>query len=274
MNKKKYTTGVVNASRLSLLGAAVALLALTFVPLPATADEAEDEEYHRDYIYGAPTEPTEAWILSRGGRIYDNWYKSLDKDGPETTHPAWPASNTKKKGATTWRCKSCHGWDYKGKDGKYASGSYKTGIVGIQGANGKSVEEITAVLMGKTHGYTNDMISKDQMGFLAAFVSHALDVNVNDYIDSKSGDVKGDPKKGVAIFQTVCAACHGFDGTALDWGDPGEPAYVGTEANANPWEVMHKIRTGHPGVEMVSLGAFSVQTAVDVLAYTKTLPQK
>lgn len=273
-NKEKYTMGGAYASRLTLFGVAVATLALTFAPLPAAADEASDEEYHRDYIYGAPAEPTEAWILSRGGRLYDNWFKALNKDKPTTTHPAWPASNTKKKGDVTWRCKSCHGWDYMGVNGKYASGSYKTGIIGVQGANGKSVKEIMAVIMNKTHGFTYDMIPEDQMGFLAAFVSHALDDNVNNYIDSKTGDVKGDPKRGVAVFQTVCAACHGFNGTALDWGEPDKPKYIGTEANANPWEVLHKIRNGHPGAEMVSLRAFSVQEAANVLAYVKTLPQK
>ena len=118
------------------------------------------------------------------------------------------------------------------------------------------------------------MIPEDQMGYLAAFVSHALDDKVDNYIDSKTGDVKGDPKRGASIFQTNCAACHGFDGKAIDWGDPGKPAYVGTEANGNPWEILHKIRNGHPGAEMISLRAFDVQTAVDVLAYAKMLPQK
>lgn len=263
---------LIRMARLSV--PALALFALAFAPMPAMADEAGDEEYHRDFIYGAPAEPTEAWILSRGGRLYDNWYKTQDMDKPKGTHSAWPASNTKKKGAVTWRCKSCHGWDHLGRDGKYGSGSYKTGIIGVQAFNGKSVKDITAVIMDKTHGFTYDMIAKEQMGYLAAFVSHALDDDMNKYIDAKTGDVKGDPKNGVAIFQTICAACHGFDGAALDWGDPGEPGYVGTEANANPWEVMHKIRNGHPGVEMVSLRAFDMQTALDVLAYTRTLPVK
>ncbi|MCK5623938.1 MAG: c-type cytochrome [Alphaproteobacteria bacterium] len=273
MNKKKYTMGVVYASRFPLFGAAVALLALTFAPLSASADEAEDEAYHRDYIYGVPVEPTEAWIMSRGGRLYDNWINTQGHDKPKATHSAWPASNTKKKGGTTWRCKSCHGWDYLGSDGKYASGSYKTGIAGVMPSKGKSVDAIAATIRDGTHGFTKKMLSDEQLGYLAAFVSRGLD-DMNRYIDSKSGAVKGDPKKGASIFQTNCAACHGFDGRALNWGDEDDPGFVGTEANANPWEVLHKIRNGHPGVEMISLRAFDVQTAVDVLAYTKTLPQK
>ncbi len=258
-------------SRLIIAAAALGLLASAGAP--AYADSKEDEEYHRDYIYGAPTEPTEAWIMSRGGRLYDNWINTLDADKPKATHPAWPASNTKKKGATTWRCKSCHGWDYRGADGKYASGSYKTGIAGVMPSKGKSVDAVAAAIRGGPHGFTKKMIDDEQMGYLAAFVSRGLD-DMNMYIDAKSGDVKGDPKKGASIFQTNCAACHGFQGQALNWGDDKEPGFVGTEANANPWEVLHKIRNGHPGVEMISLRAFDIQVAVDVLAYTKTLPEK
>ena len=76
-----------------------------------------------------------------------------------------------------------------------------------------------------------------------------------------------------AIFQNICAACQGYDGRALDWDDSDEHGYVGTEANANPWEVFFKIPHGHPGQEMVSLAAFGLQDAADVLSYVKTLPQ-
>ena len=76
------------------------------------------------------------------------------------------------------------------------------------------------------------------------------------------------------FFQNVCAACHGFDGRALDWGDEDNPGFVGTEAQANPWEVLHKIRAGHPGAEMPAMMAFPIQDQVDLLSYTQTLPAK
>lgn len=251
---------------------ALVLLALAVAPLPAAADKSADEEYHRDYIFGVPESPSEAWTIMSAGRLYDNWYSSLDKDKPKATHPAWPASNTKKKGAVTWRCKSCHGWDFRGKDGKYASGSYKTGITGIRGMVGAKPAEVVAILRDKTHGYTTDMIPDDAAMRLGFFVSKGQ-YKITKWV-SDDGVVKGKPEKGKAVFQTVCAACHGFDGKSLNWGDDKEPGYVGTEANANPWEVMAKIRHGHPGVEMVGLAAFPMKTAADVLAYTKTLPEK
>lgn len=231
----------------------------------------KDEAYHADFIFGAPSEPTEAWTLTRGGRLYDNWYATQDLDAPEDTHPLWPSSN-ERTGAVTTRCKSCHGWDYRGADGKYGTGSYQTGIGGVMGYAGSAVD-LGALLRADAHGFTDAMIPDEQVGYLAAFLAKGL-LDMNAVIDFTTGDVKGDPARGASIFQTTCAACHGYDGRALDWGDADEPGYVGTEANANPWEVLHKIRNGHPGVEMIGLSAFPLQDAVDVLSYTRTLPEK
>lgn len=252
------------------LGTTALAICLLFGPAGAQT-LSEDEAYHADFIFGAPSEPTEAWMMTRGGRLYDNWYATQGLDAPEDTHPAWPSSN-EKTGAVTTRCKSCHGWDYRGADGKYAKGSYQTGIGGVMGYSGNAAE-LGSLLRAEAHGYTDAMIPDEQVGYLAVFLARGL-VDMNAVIDFDSGEVKGDPAHGAAIFQTNCAACHGFDGRALDWGDPGEPGYVGAEANANPWEVLHKIRNGHPGVEMVALSAFALQDAVDVLAYTRTLPEK
>ena len=34
--------------------------------------------------------------IARGGRLYDKWFAVIGAPKPEATHPAWPASNTKK----------------------------------------------------------------------------------------------------------------------------------------------------------------------------------
>ncbi|MBT8426164.1 MAG: cytochrome c [Silicimonas sp.] len=251
-------------------GLKATVIAACILAGPATAQQ-HDEHYHGDYIYGAPDDPSEAWILTRGGRLYDNWFATQGMDDPEGTHPAWPAANSQ-TGATTWRCKSCHGWDYRGAEGKYASGSYQTGITGVMGYSGDAAA-LEALLRSQSHGFGDDMIPQEQVQYIAAFLAGGLS-EMNAVIDFDTGDVAGDTNNGQAIFQTTCAACHGFDGRALNWGDAAEPGYFGTEANANPWEVLHKIRNGHPGVEMISLRAFELQSAVNVLAYIRTLPEK
>ncbi len=231
----------------------------------------EDEEYHRDFIYGVPEEPTNAWVLTSGGRLYDNWANTLGVDAPGETHPSYPAAGTQ-SGPGTWRCKECHGWDYKGSDGAYGSGSHFSGIGGIREWVAAEPATIVAIIRDATHRYTEAMIPADAAERLAWFVStgqHDTDA----YINPDTGDVSaGDLVRGAEVFQTICASCHGFEGSALDWGDPGEPGYIGTESQANPWEVLHKIRNGHPGEEMVSLRAFDMQVAVDLLAYARTLP--
>ncbi|HCQ65229.1 MAG TPA: hypothetical protein DIU07_08750 [Rhodobacteraceae bacterium] len=226
----------------------------------------------QEYIHGSPEQPTDTWILSSGGRIYDNWWNALDRDPPETTHPSYPEAS-KKSGATTWRCKECHGWDYRGADGIYSSGSHYTGIPGIYGAIGGNETAIATLLRGPDHGYTEDMINDEELARLAAFVSRGQ-VDISRYVNLETREIIwGDLNRGRAIFQSTCAACHGFDGRAYDWGEGDEHAYVGTEAAAAPDEVIGKILNGHPGVAMINLRAFGPDAAHDVLSYVATLPQ-
>ena len=244
---------------------------------PALGEPLKDREnekisYFSPFTYGMPKEPSETWTLSYGGRLYDKWYTALGKDGPQTTHPSWPASNRNVSGADTWRCKACHGWDYNGKDGRYKSGDNATGIIGVRGAIGKPVSEIVKIITDSTHQYTTDMIDEKSMKWLAEFIVTGQD-HTDRYVN-ENGEVSGKVVTGKNLFQNVCASCHGYDGKSRNWGDENSPAYVGTEANANPWEVFHKIRNGHPGFYMISLRGIPTQFSADVLAYVKTLPVK
>jgi thiosulfate dehydrogenase len=258
-----------------LLGALAALLVL-FAPSPLPAQNAKpdkaDQSAIETFIRGAPADPSEMWLRAAGGRIYDNWWDALDRKKPETTHPAYPESG-RRSGANTWRCVECHGWDYNGKDGLYGAGDRYTGIKGIRGAAGRDVNRIMALLRAKPHVYTSDMITDEELRRVAIFVSRGQD-NADRYIDLKTGNVKGDIKRGAGLFQTTCAACHGFDGRALNWGSAQEPAYIGTEANKFPHEVLHKIRNAHPGAAMINLRGFPLKDAVDILAYARSLPVK
>jgi hypothetical protein len=43
-------------------------------------------------------------------------------------------------------------------------------------------------------------------------------------------------------------------------------------ARKNPWESLHKIRGGQPGIGMVALTVLDIQYQVDILAFSQTLP--
>ncbi len=229
------------------------------------AQEAEDME---DWTHAH--EMTSVWDIARGGELYDNWMAVTEVDPPEGNHPAYPAEG-EKSGASTWRCKECHGWDYMGAAGAYSSGSHFTGITGVTGVAGKNPEEIHAIIMNETHGYTEAQIPHAAMEKLALFLSQGQ-INVDRYIDRATKAARGDAGRGAGFFQNVCAVCHGFDGKAMNFGSETEPEYIGTVAADNPWEALHKIRFGQPGVGMVALNVLSIDDLVDILAYTQTLP--
>jgi thiosulfate dehydrogenase len=233
------------------LALAVGAATLAALPRAAVADEMVSSDAGR---------------IARGGRLYDKWYAVIKAEKPADTHPAWPASNTKKKGDTTWRCKSCHGWDYMGKDGAYATGSYQTGIPGIRSFAGADPAKIVAVLQNPQHALAGKMSAGD-FEDLALFVSKGQ-VDMDQYIDRAAKAPKGDKAAGQAYYETVCANCHGAEGTKVKDMDP-----LG-RLIGNPWEIMHKVLHGQPDEQMPALYAFDHQVAVDIMAYLTTLPKE
>ena len=251
------------------MGITATLSALFATAQPALAGDHKEEAY--GYVHETPNHASEPWVLAAGGRIYDKWWEALDRDEPEESNPAYPA-NGQKSGANTWRCKECHGWDYRGKDGVYAAGSHYTGIIGIRGAQGQPDDTIMQTLRDTNHPYTNEMITDGELRRISAFVSRGQ-VDMTTFMDATTRSITGgDLNRGREIFQTTCAACHGFDGRMMDWGDEDVSKFVGTEASELPDEVMNKILNGHTGVQMINLRAFPLQDAIDTLAYAATLP--
>lgn len=240
------------------VGLAVALLVGAFLlaPPPASAEEIDSS-------------------IARGGRLYDKWWKVVGAEQPKQAQPAYPAAGKyKAKGGADWRCKECHGWDYMGKDGVYGKGGHFTGIKGIKGAMNMAPDKIVAVLTDKNHAL-GGMMGRDDLRDLAMFVSKGQ-VDMAKFIDPATKKVKGDKAKGEPIFNTVCANCHGRDGTLDEDGkmlaSDSEP--LGLVANDNPWEALHKIRNGQPAEHMPALRAFDQQIALDILAHMQTLPTK
>ena len=205
--------------------------------------------------------------IARGGLLYDKWYEVLEQGKPEASHPAYPSDKEyADKPGSNWRCKECHGWDYLGKDGAYASGKHSTGIIGIQGMKGADTGRIITVLKGEAHQYA-DKLSEEDFHDLALFVSKGQ-FDMDQYIDRSTKSPKGNKARGEAYYNTICAKCHGKDGLS-----PKEMKPFGAQMG-NPWEVMHKIVNGQPDSEMPALRAFPYEVAADIMAYMTELPTK
>lgn len=218
--------------------------------------------------------------VAHGGSLYDTFWLVSEAREPSSTHPLWDqrpdkASN-KRTGSTTWRCKECHGWDYKGAAGAYATGSHATGFGGVFGTQ-LDAGEIQASL-ADAHGYRAAGLSDLDLESLALFVTQGL-VDTDAYIDGTS--FRGDAERGKRLYMQglggnkSCKLCHGARGLKVpDGTPPSYDDYVGKVASENPWEFLHKVRFGQPGAVMPAAHGTSatMQDIADLGAFAQTLP--
>jgi mono/diheme cytochrome c family protein/ribosomal protein L37AE/L43A len=249
----------------------------------AEADEGDEHEEGEELVGD----------LVQGGLLYDKWWVAVaaaeaaehehegDEYGPsgevpEGDHPLWATQSTNtRSGDDTWRCKECHGWDYKGVDGAYGSGSHMTGFPGVFTSQDKSVDEILAAMKGSTNSDHDFSAVMDEQALidLSVFIANGLvdtDAFVND--DKSSA---GDAAQGEVSYGEVCVLCHGPEGVAINFNGLDEPEYVTTVGYGNPWEFIHKVRFGQPGWPMPSavVNEWTDADVANVLAYVQTLPE-
>jgi len=191
--------------------------------------------------------------IARGGRLYSDWMIELDDRAPEKINPNFVGKTDDI--AQSWRCVSCHGWDYKGANSQ-------TGIMGKKGAN---PADIVAVLQDEKHGY-QDYLDRDDLLDIARFITIGM-VDMDAMVERATGKAKAYGLAQRPFFETVCAMCHGAEGQSL----PG--VSLGRFANQQPYLTLHSIFNGHPGAVMPSLRAFDDKKLVELLAYMQTLPE-
>jgi mono/diheme cytochrome c family protein len=217
-----------------------------------------------------------------GGKLYDKFWKVSDATAPASTHPLWSkrpdADSNKRTGSDTWRCKECHGWDYRGAAGAYAQGSHKTGIAGVFGSDLSA--EALGTSLAEAHGYKAAGLAAIDLESLVMFLREGL-VDTTKWIDDE-GSFRGDAAKGKALYMKglgsnrACKVCHGEDGLKPPKGAPADyNDFVGMVASKNPTEFLHKVRFGHPGSKMPAAvkGAAAMQDISDLAAFTQTLPK-
>ncbi len=248
-----------------------------FPAMPSLADDGVTEEDYANVLAYSATFPTSSPV-TEGGVLYDNWMKALGVEVPAADQPLFATQSTNTRtGADTWRCKECHGWDYKGVDGAYSSGSHETGFKGVFEASAMSAEDLTAWLTGgknPDHNFAGEgLMGEAQVGMMVAFLQSPK-VDVGAFINPDKTITGGDLDNGEDIFSGLCRDCHGDDGKAINFGDDTEPEYLGTIAVDNPWELVHKVTYGQPGAVMPSGHnmAWTLQDIIDILTFVQTLP--
>jgi mono/diheme cytochrome c family protein len=210
--------------------------------------------------------PNLAVSITNGGRLYDDW-QAATGNKQALPHPAYPQkAHFAGVPSVTWRCKECHGADYKGNQGQYASGEHATGIKGIRGMAGADPEKIIAILRNRNHLYGSVLKYRD-LHDLANFVSRGQ-VDMDTMIDPKTRLARGDASRGAIYYQTMCVGCHGREGRFV------AKRFLGGRARVDPWEALHTMLNGHPDDDMPALREMDPKLVTDILSYIQNLQDK
>jgi hypothetical protein len=221
--------------------------------------------------------PTQNDII-RGAQLYDKWYAVLGVNPPTGNMPIWSRQTTNtRSGADTWRCNECHGWDYRGAQGEYQTGSHYTGFPDLLTlVEGLTVDDIVNHLKGSLDPAHNFSAYLDDTSMiqLADFLKFGI-IDDGTYIDTVSLRViNPDFGHGQQLYSSTCQQCHGEDGKEIVFRIEGIDEYLGSIANRDPWRFLHRTRFGVAGTDMpvgISLG-WQPEDGRDVLAYAQTLP--
>ncbi len=216
--------------------------------------------------------------IVRGAQLYDKWFAVLGVDPPAGNMPIWNRQSTNtRSGGDTWRCSECHGWDYRGAQGAYSSGSHYTGFPDVMTlAKELSIEDIVSHLDGgkDTAHDISTFLDETALTQVAQFLKHGV-IDDTQYINPVSLRVlDADINHGEVLYQSACSECHGVDGKKITFRTEGINESLGNVANRDPWRFLHRTRFGTAGNNMpvgVNLG-WTPADGRDILAFAQTLP--
>jgi mono/diheme cytochrome c family protein len=207
-------------------------------------------------------------MISAGGRLFDHLFAAQGKAAPTSAHPAWPQGRQAASAGETWRCSSCHGFDYQGDPGTARLGGGGVPFRSVRRAERMSPEQVVALLGAAPHNYSDDFLPRSAKIELAMFLVKGQ-YTASRYFGS-DGKAKGVAARGKDRYVTACASCHGFDGRL---GVKPNAASLGAIAKDSPAEMFHKIRNGHPGAINAAMRPTPLGAQTDLLAYVQTLPR-
>jgi len=230
--------------------------------------------------------------FSWGGLMYSKWWSDWQGNLvgaalPKTDNATWIATGNKAtKGMQTWRCKSCHGWDYIGNEGQYVDPKHKyyTNIPGLLTTPTYAPKTkgdpaaVFAVLDTGTmpdgtvipdHDFGTHLTKDEPLYALTKFVEqvrseadHPLpgsNVAASPTTIVANIDSVANQAEGYRFYNmSTCVVCHGVDGKQIvinpDPGKEKEPHDITGALRAVGVEELHKLRFGQPGTNPVMLG--------------------
>ncbi len=263
LNLKAIRPAIAACGLMTALAIAVPAVNAPAAPAPDTQLQQE-----REVMSGKEHEFGDAFIVSLGGKLYDNWWAATATPGPAKRNPAFPPGIDISSG-DSWRCVTCHGWDYNGVELKRPAGGKSARFPGLRHLEMLAPADI-AERLGKAHRiYTDELLGQFLVDLLAVFISQGL---YDTGLTAAAGTAKPEQlRTGQDIFENVCMNCHNPDGTESLSGEPGLRQSLGWLARNRPNRTAHKIMNGVPGKTMLSLRFLEDSALASLLAYLRTL---
>ena len=216
--------------------------------------------------------------VKHGASLYYYWDTLLQIDLIGEINPLWKTQDFNQEvGPVTWRCSSCHGWDYRGAEGAYGPGSpHYTGFPGILSATSMSKTEIEDWLDGtndQNHDFS-EYLTVAAVKDLTAFLQYGI-MDFRDYLQNGSLEETGRISVGEDLYKKACRDCHGSDGAKINFGTAEQPSFLGNFSDEEPWHMVHLMRFGHLflGVQTSDELGWSIQNLFDVVVYSQQLPK-
>lgn len=213
----------------------------------------------------------EVFVLSIGGKLYDNLFTMTGQEEPKNDNPNFP-DYVDSKSLGTWRCVSCHGWDYSGADGERGASGKSAAFLSLRKLAGLDPKIVASKFRQAAHGYEADILPEYVVDILALFLS------VGQYDRSlllrSNGLSTGSAVAGQPIFEGACSNCHQLDGRAYLRGERGDKSSLGWLARNKPEQVLHKVMNGFPGTDMLAMRFLPDQQVADLMAYMQSLDAK
>ena len=211
--------------------------------------------------------------IKRGAYLYKEWDQMLRVNLYGNFNPIWSEySKDKTNAPQTWRCVSCHGWNYLGTE---FDEQVKKSIPGLIQVKDMSQEEIQSWLDGSInpkHNFSKYFTVAAQKD-LIAFLQYGI-IDYSPYISREVFDQSNVSRNGEDLYKQSCRNCHGSDGSLINIGPEDNPIYLGNVAE-EPWQVVHVLQFGHINVQNTSRVEldWSLQDVFDVVNYSSILPK-
>jgi len=238
----------------------LAVLALPTEPASSPAGGLLNQE--RSVLSGEDMhEFGDGFMLALGGKLYDDLWSASDATPPMARNPAFP-SGTEASVTDTWRCVSCHGWDYKG-DAKAG------GKLSLRQLDGKPMNELRARFDKAHPAYLELGLGELPVDLIMLFIGAGQVDHAAFELGKPVPDIN--LARGQDVFEGVCMNCHDPDGKAGLPPREGRKSSLGWLARNKPNRVLHRVINGYPGQAMLSLRFMEDAAVRDLIAYMLTL---